>query len=402
MAKKKNTRQPKPTAKSGINPNTQQKAKATPKVAPKAKSKEGFEPLQYLVHLYLTLMLSIQFTPLLNALDSNITKWWFLTLVNGLFWALMLINRNKEEWKLNTTLLNQWSVYIFSGLLAVATISFAFVINYGEAFLGWIRLLMMFSILLSYIVILDKKPEIIEFVTRLVIALLLVDGIKFLSDYFDKVYGTGESINLARSYYNNKNQVATTHLLKLPFALYVLMTSKRIEWRVLAGLALSSAFMVFGLLITRAAYVALFVSIISFPIAYFITPSKNSTAKGFIKTGIITYLVVLGVGFGLAQIIQLSDTERKTNKLKGSSVAESLAADKLTSGSDMRIHMWKSSFGVIKDHPLGVGVNNWKVVFPEYDRGFFLNGKTAPRRAHNDPIQVTTELGVLGGLLFVA
>ncbi len=60
--------------------------------------------------------------------------------------------------------------------------------------------------------------------------------------------------------------------------------------------------------------------------------------------------------------------------------------------------LWAKSFGMVNDHPLlGVGAGNFAVVLPRYDRLII----EVPH-AHNDALQVLTELGVVGLALFVA
>lgn len=70
-----------------------------------------------------------------------------------------------------------------------------------------------------------------------------------------------------------------------------------------------------------------------------------------------------------------------------------------SSKSDERIYLWKKTEELIKENPLtGVGLGNWKVRFPETQMvGNSVNdGKLQFRRPHNDFIQITSELGVLG------
>lgn len=401
MAKKKQSRRkkqaPKPLSKAA-------------KVSPKAENKQP--PIeQYLVHLYLVVVLSLQFTPLLNALDSNITKWLLLTMVNGGFWLLMLINAKKPDWQLNTALLNQWSVWLFSSLLVFSAISFVAVINYGEAWLGIIRYGVMLGLLLSYLVILDKVPGILDFVAKVVVLLILADGYAYLTEYMEKVYGTGKSNSIARSFYNNKNQIAITHLLKLPFVMYIFLTDKSF-WRGLAAVGAFSAMLVFGLLLTRTAFLTLATISLILLIFYFASGKQLKPYKQYYHKGALLFGVVLLLGIGSAQGIQslsydaLPESRNKrvssASVGKGKTVAERLSVENFTK-SPLRPFLWGRTLEMIRDYPvIGVGVNNWKVVFPKYDIGYYKTGKSAPRRAHSDPLQVMSELGVLGGLAFVA
>lgn len=387
-----------------------QKAKAVSS-ASSAKS----APIEsYLVHLYLLVMLSLQFVPLLNALDSNITKWLMMILTNGAFWVLMLINRNKPGWQVNTAIFNQWNVWLFVALIAISVVSFVMAINYGEAFLGLMRYITMFSVLLSYMIILDKKPEILKFAAIVVVGLVLIDGYVYLTEYFEKVYGKGGNRVMAvRSFYNNKNQIALSLLIKAPFVMYLYLTSKKAYWRVPAALAMISNTIVWGLLLTRTAYLTLGTISVLLIVSYFIFIRQSSFRQTF-HQGIVLFFVALLVGNMIAYGIQTTDyvplakntarqsvaVKQKRNK-NVKTIADRVDKDEFTR-SPLRLFLWAKSLEIIRDYPvLGVGVNNWKVMFPKYDVGYYKGGNSAPRRAHSDPLQVMAELGIVGGLVFI-
>jgi len=76
--------------------------------------------------------------------------------------------------------------------------------------------------------------------------------------------------------------------------------------------------------------------------------------------------------------------------------------DALTSvtapGADReRRHMWTQTGRLIQDHILlGVGVGNWKHIYPIYDGGVMLRPGSAPERPHNDFIWIWSEVGTIG------
>ena len=69
-----------------------------------------------------------------------------------------------------------------------------------------------------------------------------------------------------------------------------------------------------------------------------------------------------------------------------------------------RIHIWKDSLAIIKDHPLGIGLNNYENVFQVYNQYSASDKKV--RYAHNDYLQVLIETGwigffcLIGGFIF--
>lgn len=68
-----------------------------------------------------------------------------------------------------------------------------------------------------------------------------------------------------------------------------------------------------------------------------------------------------------------------------------------------RLVVWSESIGIIKDNPLlGVGPGNWKVTVPKYRIGGIRNdyGKIVRIRPHNIYVQIVTENGFIGFLLY--
>ncbi len=60
---------------------------------------------------------------------------------------------------------------------------------------------------------------------------------------------------------------------------------------------------------------------------------------------------------------------------------------------------WKNSLRMFRENPLGVGSGNWGIVYPVYrkfGKYVYFNQNRQVRRAHNDYIQVLTELGLQG------
>jgi O-antigen ligase len=66
--------------------------------------------------------------------------------------------------------------------------------------------------------------------------------------------------------------------------------------------------------------------------------------------------------------------------------------------------MWKKTMLMVKDHPLtGVGTGNWRIVINSYGLGGTIMGKGmyGPDRTHNTYLQIASETGIPGILLYV-
>ena len=67
-----------------------------------------------------------------------------------------------------------------------------------------------------------------------------------------------------------------------------------------------------------------------------------------------------------------------------------------------RLTFWRNTLDLIRDHPvLGVGLDNWEYVYPPYDRGMRITAHSEPARPHNDLLWITSEIGLVGLLVYV-
>ena len=79
--------------------------------------------------------------------------------------------------------------------------------------------------------------------------------------------------------------------------------------------------------------------------------------------------------------------------------------DLFTHPQTIRLKMYDSSFKIIKDNPIiGVGLGNWKVLYPKYADNTNYTDQSFTRinqRPHNDFLWVLSELGVLGMIFII-
>lgn len=75
--------------------------------------------------------------------------------------------------------------------------------------------------------------------------------------------------------------------------------------------------------------------------------------------------------------------------------------------SKQRLDMWGNTIEMIKDNPIGVGLNNHSVIYPKYQKyhnttsGAIFNEATQVIHTHNDFLQLVAEVGVLGAVIVV-
>jgi tetratricopeptide (TPR) repeat protein len=198
--------------------------------------------------------------------------------------------------------------------------------------------------------------------------------------------------------------MAASILVKIPFCLYCIYVSKS-EGKILHLISLFFGLLALFILNTRSTYVSLFLIVIIYLIFCFIEFRNNKEIKkGLWNAGYL--LIPLIAGLLISQIILVNSLEllgqSSTSKDGYGTVAKRVESIGFSNeGSSGRTELWKAAIDFTKKHPInGGGYGNWKVFCNQYTKEW-LNEIIVPHHAHNDFIETTAELGLVGGLLYL-
>lgn len=365
--------------------------------AREVKKKLPHEPVKI---AYLFLLISYGFvtvlTPNLFALDSNGPKFLSLALLN-LATYLFLFTRKKAKH-------HPEGYYVFFrngigiayiGLMVVSLLSFFKAINALESVLHFAKIFTTFSAayLISILVTADKRN--IRYLSVAMTMLLIFDDITVFSWINNYIQGKVGSVFEVQTIYSNKNILASSIFVKIPFALW-LMVFNRSWLRVTGILGTFLALIATLFLSTRAFYLGIFALTILL-VLFFSIRYKQTNDKYHLKlTGI--YLILVLLSFLIYSITQ--NYLYPKADAKGLSVGVRLAT--ITDpGGGGRLEGWKRSWHVFKEDPiLGVGLGNWKIATLK-EENLTTQESTHYYKAHNDFIEIATETGIFGGLLFL-
>lgn len=353
---------------------------------------------------YLLLLISYGFvtviTPNLMTLDSNGPKFLALSLLN-LATFLFLFTRkelkNRPEWYFSFFKSGMGIAY--AGLMIISLLSFFKAINVVESVLHFAKIFTTFSAayLISILVASDKRY--ILYLCAAMTVLLVIDSMTVFSGISKYLDGKLPSIGEIKSVYSNKNILASSIFVKIPFALWLMVFRKK--WMSALGI-LGTFFAITATLFmsTRAFYlgtIALTLLIIVFFTIRFIQSHDKYQLR---LAGI--YLIIL-----VSSFLIFSATQHflfpKTGDVYVKGVGARLSTISSTEGStSLRLAGWKRSWNVFKDEPLlGVGLGNWKIATLK-EENQTTTDFNHQIKAHNDFVETTTETGIFGGLLFLS
>jgi len=348
--------------------------------------------------IILAYIFSVTFTPNWMALDTNAPKFLTLSMVNFVAFIVLLNNRSIRN---NPgSLLRFFTTNIgfaYSGFLILSLLSFTQAINLRESILQFAKLFSVFSATFILAVILMHNMRLVKLIVIVMTGLLIFDAVSVFYNINLYIDGKIGSITDIKTVYSNKNILASSLYVKLPFALWLLIFEKgwlrRIGWLSLSAGVLATFFMS-----TRAFYLGLVVislGFITYNVFYFFKKRENKHLK---LAGV--YLVAVLVPFFIFSFVQSNLYPKDEGRLT-QGIATQIATIKDEAGEgSVRLNSLRWSWKLIKEHPvLGVGSGNWKINILKHENqtntGFIYIYK-----AHNDFIENMTETGIVGGLLF--
>lgn len=350
--------------------------------------------------IILAYIFTVTFTPNWMALDTNAPKFLTLSLVNIAAFIVIILSRGIRNSPSSLMRFFTTNVGIaYSGFLILSLISFTQAINLGESILQFAKLFSVFSATFIIAVILTQNIRLVKLIVIVMTGLLIFDAVSVFYNINLFIEGRIAGIGDIKTVYSNKNILASSIFVKLPFALWLLIFEKewlkRIGWIAIATGVLATFFMA-----TRAFYLGLLVLSLTF-FAYLITNYLRKREITIIKLG-ASYITALLLAYLIFAFVQQNMYPKTTDRTTQGIAAQVASISEFDTSTGLRINAWKWSLELIKEYPLlGVGSGNWKISILKHENqvntGFIYLYK-----AHNDFLENTAETGILGGILFLS
>lgn len=354
-----------------------------------------FYSLILLAYGYVTVL-----TPNLNTFDSNGPKFLSIALLNLVVFGYLFTQREvKQTPSLSLGFFKSAAGIAYTLLMVVSVLSFFKAINVLESILHFCKVFTVFSAAYLVSVVVSKDKRYLEHLALGMTALLIFDSFSVYYNIHKYIDGKIADIVLIKTIYSNKNILAASIFVKIPFALWLFTFHKGWKQKI-AFLGGASGFLAVLFMSSRAFYLGIFFLTIAY-LAYMLTIYMQQKQK------ILMRKIVGYVGILFAAVLIYSTVQKVfyPNHSGGLNVGiedrlATISASDESAGK--RLDAWKRSFHVIKQEPvLGCGIGNWKVVTLKEEN------ETNPNyiyqyKAHNDFIETSAEVGIFGGLLFAA
>ena len=333
--------------------------------------------------------------PALGSIDILAPQWVYFGSINILTSLYFFFNSNKFKDSL-TIILKSYFFGAYFILIVWATFSYFYAINQVETLINLPRYFNVFiACIFSYLLI-SKLLKPIVFVTFIFLGFLIVEIVAYFNDFFD-VYSSTEYFSLTRvkGVSGNKNITAASIAFKIPIVLYLINTTKSNIIKFICFFILVLSFLSISLVNARAAILSSSLVVVLY-VGFFVF---NYIRK---KISLKSTLVSISYGF-LSFLLSFSINEFLASNANTNSFTKTVGKIQFNNeASNGRFDYWFDVYNHLKDNPvIGCGLGNWKIASIEYGKRH-INGYTVPYHAHNDFLQFFSELGIVGGILYLS
>jgi len=189
-------------------------------------------------------------------------------------------------------------------------------------------------------------------------------------------------------------------ILPFAFALFISTTKHHKMILTATALVLMGSFLVYTR--TRGAWLGFAIaSITTITVLYYLPPPNifpilNRQKLKYLGIASIVFILFVTLPSGMQKQGPQSIDEKKTT------IGQTIQSATQTGGDRGRLTVWRNTLPLIANHPIwGVGLGNWSVHYPIYDKGTHITFSSAPERPHNTFLSIWTELGSIGLITYL-
>ncbi len=282
-------------------------------------------------------------------------------------------------------------VICYSIFILASLISIAFAFNQSESLITFSKYLTYFISLLSiYSLAKALGNSFLRFFLFLSITALFIESFSIVYNAIDRVIINGLTYErdnfLLRTFAGNINVAANSIVSKIMLVYLIIYTFKDKRLIYMSYLLLLIAFSSLFLLLTRSAFLSLFLLTFAFMIFNY---------KKLIKSSIPIFLTML------ISYLFVNSTFNTENPDEIVSRVSSISVNTQDESINERLGYYSNALEVISEYPIfGIGIGNWKIKSIDL-AGQSVVGYTVPYHVHNDFLQISAEIGIIGGLFYL-
>lgn len=350
----------------------------------------------FIAPFFLILYLCIGFIPNLGAVDKIAPQWLGMNILNIVVIIYLLYDHNSFK-KIFFKFLKSKITLLYGFFIIWAAGSFFYAINPTEQIVNITRQFNVFLMYGNMFILLGALKNKIKFISWTILCIVSIEIYYVIQEALNMLQTNGVIVSGSlKGVTANRNITAFSLAIKLPFIYYLLLTQKKLVFKIAIAVLIFSLFLGLSMIQSRASFLAIGISILAFigSISYFELKEKTKSNKKLVLSS-------LGVILPLILTITINQTVLKDKGADAVSRAASIGAITTDDSITARLRYYSDVLKQFKSSPIfGVGLGNWKLKSIEFDKND-INGYVVPYHAHSDFIQLGAELGIFGFLSYL-
>jgi O-antigen ligase len=331
--------------------------------------------------------------PNFDAIDILAPQWVYLCSINILVAVYLLYN--KDSFASFFSFLSKSYFFLFYAFFIFwAALSINYAINKAETIINFPRYFNVFVSISFVTLLLSKIPNRFHFISVVLSSFLFLEVSLYYNQFIEQITTSDVFNSLSlKGFSGNKNIAAASMVVKLPFALYLLIKLEKLWVKITLLALLTLTYIALTIIYARAALLSSTLIMILFVMyqVYVFFFKGRSFKKLYTHSAFIV----------LPFFIAFFSSELLSSSLNTRSYADRVETIGLTrQASSGRFNYWESAFESFSENPIiGSGLGNFKIKSIAYGADY-IHGYTVPYHAHNDFIHTATELGIFGFIAY--
>jgi len=348
-------------------------------------------------YIYIFLISIVGFLHYEGVVDVVGFQWLYLSVVNLFFLFYYLVkNSNELSNSFKSSFKGNYQLILYLIFFIFSIVSIFYSLNQSVAIIAVSKIgIILCSLFLLSQTKLDEQKFLL-FISSLFSVFLLIEISSSLYPYFEIIKVTEYKFSMAQTYLKgfagNKNITSASIAFKIPFAYLLFNKSKNLIIKI--TLLLLIAFGYFNLIVlsSRAILVSYTIVLLFLTSTLLIVYSNKSRFIDIIKqVSVFIFPIIIAIIF-----FKANNTDQNLNV---TSRVSSINASDVSATT--RLRYYNKGLEYFIENPLvGAGIGNFQLISIKLDSDN-IESYIVPYVAHNDFVEVFTELGLFGGLAYL-
>jgi O-antigen ligase/tetratricopeptide (TPR) repeat protein len=345
----------------------------------------------------------VHFIPDMGGYDAMGAQWFYVVIIDLAVTLFLLARKNAYTGEYRAIFQNTFSK-LYLAYFILAGLSVFQAINPTEGWVCYVRLIATIVAYFNISILLNGRLDLVKIIAQVLGIILLIESVQAISQFVHDVdtIDMNAVILSLKGTTGNKNIFAASTIVKIPFVLYCIYTSK-LWGKIINMVILALGTLTIFLVNARASYLSLiFITLMYVAYCIIAQVKEKKTDQTLYK---LAYVLIPILAAYFVSQVEISNVKNLQDQKGGyGTVTERLGSVVAFNAEDnnVRFRLWSHAIDYTKKHPvMGCGYGNWKIASIPYQK-YLTDDLIVPVHAHNDFFENFAELGILGGLLYLS